>query len=74
MPLCPVPMRMFRFCGAGSWAMLVTLRELPRLSAEERALYDDLRDNGLWKNLRLEQKRIGFGWVEEGIEAIVALP
>lgn len=41
-----------------------TLRDLPRLSHEERALYDDLRDNRLRKNLRLEQERIGFGWVE----------
>ncbi|MEF8722053.1 MAG: DUF3322 domain-containing protein [Candidatus Accumulibacter delftensis] len=47
-----------------------TLRELPRLNEEERALYDDLRDNRLGKNLRLEQERIGFGWVEEGIRGI----
>jgi hypothetical protein len=47
-----------------------TLRELPRLNAEERALYDDLRDNRLRRNLRLEQERIGFAWVEEGIRGI----
>jgi len=41
-----------------------TLRDLPRLNAEEGALYDDLRDNRLRRNLRLEQERIGFGWVE----------
>jgi hypothetical protein len=50
-----------------------TLRDLPRLNEEERALYDDLRDNRLGRNLRLEQERIGFGWVEEAIEAIAAL-
>jgi hypothetical protein len=50
-----------------------TLRDLPRLNEEERALYDDLRDNRLRRNLRLEQERIGFGWVEEAIEAIAAL-
>ncbi|PKO91396.1 MAG: hypothetical protein CVU16_08250 [Betaproteobacteria bacterium HGW-Betaproteobacteria-10] len=38
-----------------------TQRELPRLTPEERALYDDLRDNRLGKNLRLEQERISFG-------------
>ncbi|MEF8731822.1 MAG: Wadjet anti-phage system protein JetD domain-containing protein [Candidatus Accumulibacter meliphilus] len=48
-----------------------TLRDLPRLNEEERALYDDLRDNRLGKNLRLEQERIGFGWVEEVIDGIV---
>ncbi len=37
-----------------------TLRDLPRLNAlEEGALYDDLRDNRLRRNLRLEQERIG---------------
>lgn len=41
-----------------------TLRDLPRLTREERELYDDLRDNRLRKNLRLEQERIGFSWVE----------
>ena len=38
-------------------------RGLPRLTAEERALYDDLRDHRIGRNLRLEQERIGFGWV-----------
>jgi hypothetical protein len=47
-----------------------TFRDLPRLTAEERALYDDLRDNRLGKNLRLEQERIGFGWVESAIVAL----
>jgi hypothetical protein len=41
-----------------------TLRDLPRLTAEESAMYDDLR----WKRLgdqtvRLEQERIRFGRV-----------
>ena len=44
-----------------------TLRDLPRLNVEERALYDDLRDNRLGRNLRLEQERIGFGWVENRV-------
>ncbi|MBO0910657.1 MAG: hypothetical protein J2P13_02595 [Acidobacteria bacterium] len=41
-----------------------TVRELGRLNDEERALYDDLRDNRIRKNLRLEQERVGFRWVE----------
>jgi hypothetical protein len=47
-----------------------TQRDLPRLTQEERALYDDLR----WKRLRgkrqlrLEQERIAFGWVERALE------
>ena len=44
-----------------------TLRDLPRLNTEECALYDDLRDNRLSSNLRLEQERIGFGWVEAAL-------
>lgn len=47
-----------------------TLRDLPRLSQEEQALYDDLRDNRVRKNLRLEQERIGFGWVESALAAL----
>ena len=42
-------------------------RDLPRLNAEERALYDDLRDNRIGRHLRLEQERIGFGWVEAAL-------
>ncbi len=46
----------------------VVLRDLPRLGGEERAVFDDLR----WKRLgdrqiRLEQERIGFGWVEAAL-------
>ncbi len=48
-----------------------TQRDLPRLNPEERALYDDLR----WKRLaegdvrqvRLEQERVGIGWVERAL-------
>ena len=42
-------------------------RDLPRLTAEERALYDDLRDHRIGRNLRLEQERIGFGWVRDAL-------
>lgn len=47
-----------------------TLRELPLLRPQEQALYDDLRDNRLRKQLRLEQERIGFGWVASSITRI----
>lgn len=43
------------------------LRDLSRLNQEERVLYDNLRDNRLGKNVRLEQERIGFGWVESAL-------
>lgn len=46
-----------------------TLRDLPRLTPEERALYDDLRDNRLGKNLRLEQEKVGFGWLESALSS-----
>lgn len=47
-----------------------TLRDLPRLTPEERALYDDLRDNRIREKLRLEQERIGFNWVESALSAL----
>ncbi len=50
-----------------------TLRALPRLNREESALYDDLRDNRLRQNLRLEQERIGFSWVESAIQNLGAV-
>ncbi len=49
-----------------------TQRDLPRLTPEERALYDDLR----WKRLdgerqvRLEQERIGFGLVGQALRSL----
>jgi hypothetical protein len=48
-----------------------TLRDLPRLSDDERRLYDDLR----WRRLRdepvrLEQERIAFGRVELALAAL----
>jgi hypothetical protein len=46
------------------------LRDLPRLNPEEMALYNDLRDNRIRKNLRLEQERIGFGWVESALSSL----
>lgn len=39
-------------------------RALSRLSADERALYDDLLHNRLGRSVRLEQERVGFSWVE----------
>ena len=46
-----------------------TVRDLPRLDAAERALYDDLRDNRIRANLRLEQERIGFACVQSALVA-----
>ena len=48
-----------------------TVRDLPRLTPEERALYDDVRDNRLGKNLRLEQECVGFGWVESALSGLL---
>lgn len=47
-----------------------TQRDLPRLDADECALYDDLRDNRIRSNLRLEQERIAFSWVEDVLSVI----
>ena len=45
-------------------------RDLGALTAEERALCDDLRDNRLGRNLRLEQERIGFGSAKEALSRL----
>ncbi|WP_370261896.1 DUF3322 domain-containing protein [Limnobacter sp.] len=37
--------------------------DLHRLTPEERALYNDLRDNRIRLGLRLEQEHIGFHWL-----------
>ena len=49
-----------------------TRRDLHRLTDAESALYDDLRDNRLQPNLRLEQERVRFGWVLAAIETACA--
>ena len=45
-------------------------RDLPRLTLDERAVYNTLRDNRLRTGLRLEQERIGFGWVQQSLAAL----
>jgi hypothetical protein len=50
------------------------VHDLPRLTETERALFDDLRDNRIRKGLRLEQERVGFGWVEAALGRILAAP
>jgi hypothetical protein len=37
---------------------------LPRLTAEEQALFADLRDNRIRQNLRLEQERVGYNRIK----------
>jgi hypothetical protein len=51
-----------------------TRRDLSRLTADEGMLYDDLRDNRLGVNLRLEQERIGFGWVQSALSKLGGSP
>ena len=47
-----------------------TLRDLPRLTERERALFDELRDNRLRVGVRLEQERISFGWLQQALAAL----
>lgn len=50
------------------------LRDLTRLRPDEQALYDDLRDNRIGRQIRLEQERIGFGWVEAAVQGLTDPP
>jgi hypothetical protein len=43
------------------------LHDLDALEDEERGLYDDLRSDRLGERVRLEQERIGYGWVEAAV-------
>lgn len=45
--------------------------ELPRLTKDESAVYDDLRFHRLQSRLRLEQERVGFAWASERLLARV---
>jgi hypothetical protein len=42
---------------------------LSRLTDDEQALYRDLRDDTLAERVRMEQERIGYGWVRAAIDA-----
>ena len=45
-------------------------RHLARLTIEEGALYDDLLHNRLGWQLRLEQERIGFSWLQRFLTSL----
>ena len=42
--------------------------DLHRLTHEESALYNDLRDNRIRAGLRLEQEHIGFHWLAHRLQ------
>ncbi len=50
------------------------LIDLHRLTPEENALYNDLRDNRIRARLRLEQEHIGFHWLENHLLALTDMP
>jgi len=45
--------------------------DLTRLTAEEAAVYEDLRGDRLQTRLRLEQERVGFGAVQKALDALL---
>lgn len=47
------------------------LADLYSLTPEERALYDDLRDNRICARLRLEQEHIGFHWLAHRLQELL---
>lgn len=49
-------------------------RDLARLSKEESALFEDLRDNRIHPAIRLEQERIGFGWIKTALDRLLIRP
>ncbi len=47
-------------------------RDLSRLTAEEQALYDDLRRNRLGDRVRFEQEKVGFDRVQRALAELLA--
>jgi hypothetical protein len=43
------------------------LADLPGLTEDEQAVFDELRTDRLGRGVRLEQERIGFGWVSAAL-------
>ncbi|MDT8442818.1 MAG: DUF3322 domain-containing protein [Desulfuromonadales bacterium] len=52
------------------WEAQPERRDLCRLTTSEHKLYDDLRQNRLGRQLRLEQERIGFDWVGRALDRL----
>jgi hypothetical protein len=50
------------------------VHDLPRLEGAERDVFDALRHNRIRSNLRLEQERVGYGWLLQRLERIVGAP
>ncbi len=48
-------------------------RDLLRLTPDERALFDDLRDNRMGRQIRLEQERVRFGCLLNALARIQAV-
>ncbi len=48
------------------------LHDLPRLTGDERGVFDDLRDNRIRPQLRLEQERVAFQWVADAVRQLVS--
>lgn len=46
-------------------------QDLSRLTTGEAAVYDDLRFDRLQPRLRLEQERVGFGWLSEQLHRLL---
>ncbi|MDT8410715.1 MAG: DUF2220 family protein [Wenzhouxiangellaceae bacterium] len=44
--------------------------QLRRLTHSEGQLYETLRDDRIGERIRLEQERIGFGWLKERLKRI----
>ena len=42
--------------------------DLRRLTPDEQALYDELRDNRIRTGLRLEQEHVGFSWLAHRLD------
>jgi hypothetical protein len=50
------------------------LRDLPRLTPAELLVFNELRDNRIQAQLRLEQERVSFGWLQMALTTLPSPP
>ncbi len=58
---------------SASWGIEATpsAADLYRLTPNESALYDDLRDNRIRSGLRLEQEYVGYSWLNQRLQHLL---
>jgi len=62
------------FAHRTAWVIEPSLHttDLQRLDSAEAALFDDLRRHVHGEGIRLEQERVGFGWLQDALQRVLS--